>query len=135
MKRKNSRAKGARAERAWASFLCEEGWPAKRGVQHAGRDAETGKDNPDVVCPSLHWLHFEVKHVERLNIQDAMIQARQDAGAKVPVVAHKRNNMPWLVTMDAETFARFLRGDLPPENFSQKDQSVGHVMSHPNDKV
>jgi len=115
MKRINSRAKGARAERAWASFLREAGFgPAKRGVQHSGRDAETGQDNPDVVCPSLSWLHWEVKAVERLNIQDAMRQAERDANDKVPVVAHRRNHTPWLVTLPAEIFMQFLRGDLPP---------------------
>ena len=36
--------------------------------------------------------------------------------AKVPVVAHKRNFRPWLVTMAAETFFQFLRGTLPPES-------------------
>jgi hypothetical protein len=69
----------------------------------------------------LPWIHFEVKAVERLNIEEAMSQARRDAGAamadgklqmaKVPVVAHRRSFKPWLVTMEAETFFRFLRGD------------------------
>ena len=115
MSRINSRAKGARAERAFALWLKEEGWHAKRGVQHSGRDAVTGDDAPDVICPDLGWIHFEVKHVERLNLIDAMDQARRDAGDKVPVVAHKKNNTPWLVTMPAEVFAKLLRGDLPPE--------------------
>jgi Holliday junction resolvase len=130
MKRINSRAKGARGERAWASFLCEAGFPSKRGVQHSGRDAETGQDNPDVVCPSLKWLHFEVKAVERLNIQDAMSQAERDANDKVPVVAHKKNNSPWLVTLPADVFMQFLRGDLPPEENTLEKKMVGHRMSH-----
>ena len=109
MSRINSRAKGARAERAFALWLKEEGWHAKRGVQHAGQDA------PDVICPDLSWLHFEVKHVQALNIIDAMSQAKRDAGAKVPVVAHRKNGTPWLITLPADEFAKFLRGDLPPE--------------------
>jgi len=115
MSRINSRAKGARAERAFALWLKEEGWHAKRGVQHAGRDAETGQDAPDVICPDLSWLHFEVKHVQALNIIDAMDQAKRDAGEKVPVVAHRKNGTPWLITLPADEFAKFLRGDLPPE--------------------
>lgn len=114
MGRINSRAKGARAELAWALFLREQGYDAKRGCQHSGRDAVTGQDAPDVVCPELSWAHFEVKHVERLNLQDAMDQAKRDANDKTPLVAHKRNNCGWLVTMPAEVFADFLRGDLPP---------------------
>jgi hypothetical protein len=29
----------------------------------------------------------------------AMAQAIRDAGNKTPVVAHRRNNEPWLITM------------------------------------
>jgi hypothetical protein len=66
-------------------------------------------DAPDVVCPDLGWIHFEVKCVERLNIQDAMDQARSEGAGKVPVVAHKRNHRAWLVTMTAEAFFQLLR--------------------------
>jgi len=56
-----------------------------------------------------HFL-FEVKCVEKLNIEDAMNQARRDAGtAKTPIVAHKRNHCNWLITMDAETFFSLIR--------------------------
>ena len=115
MARINSRAKGCRAELAWCAFLREHGWTARRGCQHSAVAAETGKDSPDVVCPDLSWLHFEVKHVERLNIQDAMDQAKRDAGDKVPVVAHKKNHCPWLIPLPAEEFVRALRGDWPLE--------------------
>jgi hypothetical protein len=70
----------------------------------------------------LPWFHFEVKAVERLNIEEAMEQARRDCEIgigigkwrvvlKVPVVAHRRRFRPWLVTMEASTFFRQLRGD------------------------
>ena len=124
MSRINSRAKGARAERAWCLYLKEIGFnadgspmfDAKRGCQNAGRD-QFGQDFPDVVCPSLAWIHWEVKAVERLNIHDATSQAERDSDGtgKVPIVAHKKNNSPWLITMPADEFAKFLRGDLPPE--------------------
>lgn len=118
----NSREKGKRGERQWRDVLRAEGFQARRGQQFAG-----GADSPDVVCPALPWAHFEVKCVERLNIEDAMEQARRDAAGqirkqkfesrngdcqtKVPFVAHKRSHRQWLVTMDAETFFRLLRGD------------------------
>jgi hypothetical protein len=57
--------------------------------------------SPDVICPDLPDFHFEVKAVERLNINEAMAQAVDDAGEKTPVVAHKRNRGDWLVTMRA----------------------------------
>lgn len=106
----NSRAKGARGERQWRDELRANGYEARRGQQFSG-----SPDSPDVVCDALGWAHFEVKLVERLNMEDAMEQARRDCGGKVPLVAHKRNHRRWMVTMDAETLFQFLRGTLPPE--------------------
>ncbi len=100
----NSREKGKRGERQWRDELRAYGYHARRGQQYAG-----GGDSPDVVCDELSFFHFEVKAVERLNIEDAMDQARRDGEAKTPVVAHKRCHRPWLVTMDAATFFRLLR--------------------------
>lgn len=90
----NSRAKGARAEREFARLLREHGYEAERGCQHAG-----GKDSPDVKCnmPGVHW---EVKMVEKLNLQNAMQQSKEDAGEnEMPLVAHRKNRTEWLVTM------------------------------------
>jgi Holliday junction resolvase len=112
----NSREKGKRGERAWRDELRANGYMARRGQQFCG-----SPDSPDVVCEALAWAHFEVKAVERLNIEDAMEQARRQAvparnapggaGAKVPIVAHRRSHRRWLVTMEAETFFRLVRGD------------------------
>jgi hypothetical protein len=106
----NSREKGKRGERQWRDELRANGYDARRGQQFSG-----SPDSPDVICDQLRWIHFEVKAVEKLNVQDAMDQAKRDAGLKVPVVAHKRNFREWLVTMTAEVFFRFLRGDCGPE--------------------
>jgi hypothetical protein len=106
----NSREKGKRGERQWRDELRANGYAVRRGQQFAG-----SPDSPDVICDDLAWVHFEVKGVERLNIEEAMDQARRDAGQKVAVVAHRRSFRRWLVTMDAETFFQFLRGVLPPE--------------------
>ena len=129
----NSREKGKRGERQWRDELRANGYAARRGQQFSG-----SPDSPDVVCDSLPWIHFEVKAVERLNIEDAMEQARRDArrvgksedrnpkseGAeKVPIVAHRRSFRPWLVTMEAETFFRFLRGDFTEANRGNKEQA------------
>jgi Holliday junction resolvase len=117
----NSREKGKRGERQWRDELRAQGFQARRGQQFSG-----SPDSPDVVCDQLRWVHFEVKAVERLNIEDAMEQARTDCRTenaecrtgrtgKVPVVAHRRRFRPWLVTMEAETFFRLLRGDFLTE--------------------
>jgi len=107
MTRINSRAKGARGERAWRDALRAAGYDARRGQQFAG-----GTDSPDVICEELHKFHFEVKCVEALNLENAMNQARRDAGdQKRPIVAHKKNGKGWLVSMPAEVFFQLLRGD------------------------
>src|SRR6185436_2302592 len=97
---------GKRGERAWRDELRANGYGARRGQQFSG-----SADSPDVVCEQLRWIHFEVKAVEKLNIQEAMDQAGRDCGGKVPIVAHRRNFRHWLVTMEAETFFRLLRND------------------------
>ena len=96
MKRINSRQKGARGERQWRDELRANGYQARRGQQFSG-----SPESPDVVCPDLAGIHFEVKAVERLNVHEAFAQAERDAQGKVPVVAHRRNFWPWLVTMEA----------------------------------
>lgn len=89
----NSRQKGAVGEREFAARLRDRGYFARRGQQFSG-----GGDSPDVVS-SLPY-HFEVKRVQRLNLEAAMLQAVTDAPeGKPPVVAHRRNRCPWLVTM------------------------------------
>jgi len=92
----NSKQKGGRGEREWAQVLRDAGLVAYRGQQFAG-----GVDSPDVVCESLPNIHFEVKRVERLNIQDAMFQAVRDCDWKMPAVAHRKNKQGWMVTMRA----------------------------------
>jgi hypothetical protein len=128
----NSRAKGARGERQWRDELRANGYAARRGQQFAG-----SAESPDVVCDSLPWIHFEVKAVQRLNIEEAMDQARRDAMrsvvseqssvAKVPIVVHRRNFRPWLVTMTAEVFFNFLRGALPATEVAAKALSRGET--------
>jgi len=99
----NSCEKGKRGERAWRDELAAHGYNARRGQQFSG-----SPDSPDVICPDLPEFHFEVKAVERLNINEAMAQAVEDAGQKIPVVAHKRNRGEWLVTMQASDWFEML---------------------------
>ena len=103
----NSREKGKRGERQWRDELRANGYAARRGQQFSG-----SPDSPDVICDALPWAHFEVKLAERLDIYGAMDQARRDCGGRAAFVAHRRNYWPWLVTMEAERFYRFLKVDL-----------------------
>ena len=100
----NSRNKGKRGELEAAKFLTAEGFPARRGQQFAG-----GTDSPDVVCESLAPLHFEVKRVEAGNPYNWVAQAKRDAGKKLPVVLHRRNDCEWLVILPAADFLKIVR--------------------------
>lgn len=93
----NSRRKGKDGELEWSKFLRDHGYgDARRGQQHKG-----GSDSPDVT--GLPGIHQEVKRVERLNVHDAMDQSERDSGdSEIPIVAHRKNRKPWLVTMNAE---------------------------------
>lgn len=100
----NSRSKGKRNELAWSKFLKERGIEARRGKQFSGDDSA-----PDVIADHPGF-HAEVKAVEKLNVETAMLQALKDAGdGKLAYVAHKRNGTPWRTTIDAETFVALLR--------------------------
>ena len=93
----NSRAKGKRAELAVAKILREHGYEdARRGVQYSGITGQA-----DVI--GLPGVHLEIKHVEALNIYNAMEQSAGDAReGEVPWVVHKKNGKPWLCTMTFE---------------------------------
>ena len=94
----HSKNKGGRGEREFARWLKDNlGVDARRGQQYSGNS-----EAPDVVH-SIPGVHFEVKRVERLNVTDAVVQAIADCGEEgVPVVAHRRNHKPWLLTLRAE---------------------------------
>jgi Holliday junction resolvase len=100
----NSRQKGKRGERLWRDELRAQGFTARRGQQYAG-----GNESPDVVCNELSNLHMEVKFVENLNLDKAYEQAMNDSGAKHFIVAHKKNNKDWKVTMSADLFFKIIR--------------------------
>ena len=104
----NSRQKGCRGEREWRDRLIAHGYEARRGQQFSG-----GPDSPDVVC-SLPF-HFEVKRVEKLNIEKAVTQSEGECGGKMPVVAHKRNRGQWLVTMPEWVFFSLIKSDSEEE--------------------
>ena len=93
---KAEREKGKRGEREWAAKCREHGYDCKRGVQYCGKTGAA-----DVI--GLPYIHQEVKRVERLNLYDAMSQSIGDAKeGEIPIVAHRKNNHQWLVTMPAQ---------------------------------
>ena len=89
----NSRAKGARGERELARILRGYGYDCRRGQQYCGANGDA-----DVV--GLPGIHIECKRGQRLNIDEAMLQAIRDRReGEFPAVFHRKNNHEWLVTM------------------------------------
>lgn len=97
----NSKQKGAAGERELANRLKELGLDARRTEQYCGKEGTS-----DVLCKELQDYHLEVKRVERLNIHDAISQAVRDCESKTPVVMHRKNRTPWLVTLFLEDFIK-----------------------------
>ena len=99
----NSRQKGASYERHVAGLFRNEGYKARRGQQYSGINGDA-----DVV--GVPHIHIECKAVERLNIYNAIDQARRDAkGSDLPVVVHKKNYCDDLVTMRFSDWIRLYR--------------------------
>ena len=100
----NSRTKGKRGELEFAQWLREH-WhiDARRGQQHRG-----GPESPDVLTSLDGKVHFEVKRTEKLQLHAAMRQAEDEAPSMaVPVVAHRRNDGEWLLTLPAREAVDF----------------------------
>ena len=94
----NSREKGKRGELELARVLRSLGYDCRRGQQYSGANGDA-----DVV--GLPGVHIECKRVERLNLYDAMAQAKHDAReGETPVVAHRKDRCKWLVTLELEDF-------------------------------
>lgn len=99
----NSRRKGAEFERTLAKMLRDLGYDARRGQQYSGANGDA-----DVV--GLPHIHIEAKAVEKLNLYNAMAQAKHDArDGELPAVFHKKNRCKVLVTMELEDWITIYR--------------------------
>ena len=100
---KNSREKGKRYELHVSGLFKSEGYDARRGQQYCGANGDA-----DVV--GVPGIHIECKHVERLNLYDAMAQAKHDAREdELPVVIHRKNRCNDLVTMEFSDWIKLFR--------------------------
>ncbi len=76
----------------------------------AGEPASYGS-TPDLV--GLPGIHIECKRCEQLRISEWMEQAERDAerfGDGLPVIFHRRNREPWLVTLRLDDFMQIYLG-------------------------
>ena len=101
----NSRQKGKRGELELSGKFRDYGYDCRRGQQYCGLNG-----NADVV--GLPGIHVECKRVEKLNIHDAVNQAIRDNVTKgsIPIVAHRKNRTPWLITMTADDWFKLFYG-------------------------
>ena len=99
----NSRKKGKRFELLVAGLFRSIGYEARRSQQYCGANGDA-----DVI--GVPGIHIECKAVEKLNLYDAMSQAKADAReGELPVVIHKKNNCKVLVTMEFDDWAALYR--------------------------
>lgn len=100
----NSKQKGARGERELSSKLKEYGYNTRRGQQYCGANGDA-----DVV--GLPGIHIECKRVERLNIYDAISQAKADKKEnELGAVFHRKDRSEWLVTMTLDEWMKLYKG-------------------------
>lgn len=90
---KAEREKGKRGERELAGILRNYGYDCRRGQQFCGKNGDA-----DVV--GLPGVHIECKRVERLNLDNAMDQAKRDTRTgEIPAVFHRKDRGEWYVTL------------------------------------
>lgn len=95
---KAEREKGNRGERELAGILRDYGYDCRRGQQFSGKNGDA-----DVV--GLPGIHIECKRVERLNLDNAMEQAKRDARpGEIPAVFHRKDRGEWYVTLPLADF-------------------------------
>ena len=96
----NSRAKGASGERQLAKILRD-----KYGFEQVRRGQQFSGKNGDADIVGLPFVHIECKRVEKLNIDDALNQAKRDCKeGRTPAVFHRKNGEKWKVTLDLDDF-------------------------------
>lgn len=99
----NSKRKGAAGERELSNKIKEYGYNTRRGQQYCGANGDA-----DVV--GLNGIHIECKRVEKLNIYDAISQAKADKKEdELPAVFHRKDRSEWLVTMTLDDWIKLYK--------------------------
>ncbi len=115
----NSKKKGAAGEREFANYCKNLGFDVRRTAQYNGKELDS---KADVV--GIPGIHIEVKRVEKLNIDNAVEQAIRDSKGHddLPIVAHRKNGKPWLITMTAEHWFKLVYGIGEKEDVKPKEE-------------
>lgn len=99
--------KGKTGELELCRKLKEYGFNVRRSVQYNGK-ADEGQ--ADLI--GLKGIHIEVKRTEKLNLYDAVEQAKRDTKEGLPTVFHRRNNCEWLVIMPLNDWIKVYKESL-----------------------
>lgn len=98
----NSKRKGKVGENELVHKLNDLGFNTRRTAQFNGKEQGSLAD-----LVGIPGVHIECKRVEKLNIDTAMEQAIRDCKEdETPMVFHRKNGKPWLVTMSIADWAR-----------------------------
>ena len=110
----NSRNKGQRGEREVIELIRKifgvkyARTPLSGGMDIKGDIRKPYKQKP-TICDLFHW---EIKYQEHLNIWKAFEQSendsRKDPTNPIPIVAFRRNNSKWLLTLGLDEFLELL---------------------------
>ena len=99
---KRSRNKGKRRELEFVHILNDQGFNVRRGYVF--------NHEPDIV--GMDGFHWEIKGVEALNVRKALKQSIEDAEKRkdgIPLLAWKKSNEPWTVTLLLDDFLNLIR--------------------------
>lgn len=102
----HSNRKGKAGERELCGVLRSAGFEARRAQQFCGAAGD------EDITHSIPGVHIECKRVEKLNVLAAYKQAKGDAAPnKLPLVMHRCNRSPWMVTLSLDDFLALLKAD------------------------
>ena len=51
---------------------------------------------------------FEIKRVEKLNVDEGYAQAVSNRNGYIPALVHRKNGKAWLITFDFQTFLKII---------------------------
>lgn len=113
-------------ERELLEVLTSGGIPAERHQQGLLAGCKGGRGNPDISATVAgHPLHIEVKRTERLRLSEAMHQAKRDAVNAIPVVVHRANRQPWMISLELSEFLAIFAGNKARQNRDKRMTAFG----------
>lgn len=105
MKTSSAKAKGRRAAQEVKSLLLQYCMDLAEDDLNVTTSGDTGEDiKMSPKAREYYPFAIEVKNVEKLNIWDALEQARSHSKVHAPLLFFKRNNTQLKVALDATTF-------------------------------